>query len=290
MPVTFDDQSITIGGCQLRIRVRPGPGPQCFFFHGNSGGATLFDEVCAGRLGENISAVAVDFPGHGASAPGVPAELNYSLPALAGLLDQLVATLRSGPFVLVGHSLGGHAVLESRSLHSAAAVVLISAPPLTVDSLGSTFLPDPCAGALFRSQLSDDDVESFARCLVSAERCPPQVLAQLKASIRATDGEFRQSLGRSIQQGQLRNEAEAVSRLRSPLLLLHGGRDAFVRQEAYVAAPLGKSALSRRVQLEDVGHSPHLECPAEVEREVSSFLRAALTEPRTTSTQVSAES
>jgi len=287
MPATIDSQTITIGGCQLRVRVRPGAGPQHFFFHGNSGAAALFDDVCAGGAGERLNTIAVDFPGHGDSAPATRPEFEYSLPALADLLDELVSRLQSGPFVLVGHSLGGHAILESRSLQSAAAVVLISAPPLSADGLGSTFLPDPCAGALFRAQLSDDDVERFARCLVSTGDRRPDLLARVKGSIRATDGQFRHWLGQSIQQGQLRNEREAVSHLRVPMLLLHGERDAFVRPEAYTAASLGKSALSCRVRFDAVGHSPHLECPGAFEQELTAFLRAALAEPRTTSTQVS---
>src|SRR5919107_1204705 len=82
------------------------------FVHGLGGSQTTWATVL-GNFAENYRVVALDLPGHGASSKLSPDEGgDYSVPALAAALGEVIEKLDLAPAVVVGHSLGGAAALD----------------------------------------------------------------------------------------------------------------------------------------------------------------------------------
>ena len=93
-----------------------GPGPLVLLLHGVGGGRQAWDDASMGAgqgtgaalAAAGYTAVAVDFPGYGLSAP-LPA---CSLAGMAGSVQALISHLGAGPAAVVGHSMGGMVAQE----------------------------------------------------------------------------------------------------------------------------------------------------------------------------------
>jgi pimeloyl-ACP methyl ester carboxylesterase len=81
------------------------------FLHGLGGSQSTWASVL-GYFAENSRIVAVDLPGHGASDKPTPESTDYTVPALAARIGELVEKMELSPAVLIGHSLGGATALQ----------------------------------------------------------------------------------------------------------------------------------------------------------------------------------
>jgi pimeloyl-ACP methyl ester carboxylesterase len=246
-------------------------GPALLLCHGNSARAQGFAGLLASGCFGDREVIAISLPGHGAS--GREPEAGYCLPALAEALRQVIARLGRERLVLCGHSLGGHLMTQILpSVEQACAIALISAPPLNVRTLARTFKPDPTGGALFRAELSDDDVDAFARALVSPPWASEPAFTAMASAIRATDPLFRPALGRSVAAGEFGDELACLRAAKVPIALFGGRRDAFLADAAYEGLELERLWRGRPTIFERAGHSPHIDAEAEFAAVFSSFV------------------
>ena len=97
-----------VGDVPLYVR-RWGPpgGPPLIYLHalGPASSAAFLGLAVQPLVDAGWSVAAPDMPGYGASPPVAPDD--YSVPALAGLVERLADTLGWEQFVLAGHSWGG---------------------------------------------------------------------------------------------------------------------------------------------------------------------------------------
>lgn len=111
---------------QINIQTT-GTGPHVLFVHGLDSTADVWDPVVA--LLKDHTCLAIDLPGHGASAiSDDPAA--YEREALLEVIDEVIESI-AGPVVVVGHSLGGylamaHALTRPGAIDS---LVLVSTGP-----------------------------------------------------------------------------------------------------------------------------------------------------------------
>jgi pimeloyl-ACP methyl ester carboxylesterase len=94
-------------GRELAVR-RGGSGPTLLLIHGMAGSLDTWDPVFP-ALAEACDVVAVDLPGHGASAR---LRGDYSLGALAAAVRDVLDVLQVTSATVVGHSLGGGIAMQ----------------------------------------------------------------------------------------------------------------------------------------------------------------------------------
>lgn len=95
-------------------RTTVGSGPPVVLLHGMGDDSSVWDETVA-ELAGDFACTAVDLPGHGRSpAPDDPAA--YEREAVLNAIDEVLE--RTGPALLVGHSLGGYLALAHRITRS----------------------------------------------------------------------------------------------------------------------------------------------------------------------------
>jgi pimeloyl-ACP methyl ester carboxylesterase len=243
-----------------------GSGSPIVLVHGNSGSSLTFRRQLEGPLARGHRLIAVDLPGHGGSAradsggDGV-----YSLRGFAAVLRRFVERLALTDVTYVGHSLGGHLLLEADPLPGARQILIFGTPPLRHPASAS---PDAfLAGEALPLFASAELDEAAARRMAAA--CFARgatVEDQTVADIRRTDPRVRPSLFASMMGGAYRDEVEVLERTPMPVAILHGAGDQLVNL-AYLQTLRLPTLWRGAVQIiEGAGHSPHLESPAVFDR------------------------
>ncbi|MBY8878226.1 alpha/beta hydrolase [Streptomyces sp. PLK6-54] len=121
-------RTVPVAGGNLEVRVRDGSGPTLVFLHYWGGSADTWSRVLEG-LPSGQATVRFDQRGWGGSA-GLPGP--YHLDRLADDLLQVADACVPGPFVVVGHSMGGKVaqLAAARRPRGLAGLVLVApAPP-----------------------------------------------------------------------------------------------------------------------------------------------------------------
>ncbi|MFG6402922.1 alpha/beta fold hydrolase [Microbacterium sp. P04] len=201
-----------------------------------------------------IRRVYVDLPGHGGSRPSS----GLSLPdEVLDLVDRLLEEeAPEGPFLLVGHSFGGHfaRAIAARHPHRVAGLALVCAivpgdqrlPPQSV-------VRDDGVSA----QLGDDEREAFESYFVVRTA---ETLARFRAVVAPASGDVDEdTVGTAVETGPHRIDPDSVV-IEAPVLVVSARHDHWVgweRQER-----LGdRSPRATVATLADAGHALPHECP-----------------------------
>src|SRR5690348_2210585 len=115
---SFPDASLRpihlqIGAQRIAGFESPGAGRPILLVHGNSSSCRIWQKQLQGPLGGKYRLIAIDLPGHGASSPAPDPEQGYSGPGYSAVIAALARELGLKDAVIVGWSLGGHAVLNA---------------------------------------------------------------------------------------------------------------------------------------------------------------------------------
>lgn len=261
--------SVPVGRSLVMAKDSGGSGIPILCLHGNSLSAESYAGL-ASELSDEYRVIQVDFLGHGRSQWPSNVVHEYTFAGCSALIGSVAEWLGLSDFVVVGHSLGGHAAIEAISglvfLH---ALILISAPPFNSTVAPRVFRPDPTEGLLFKGTLNDIEIRMLADALVSRKGELGDQGHLTTHWVREVDPRFRPALGKSLGRGEFLDEVQILRRCSSPVLSIGGASDPFIDWEAVRAARL----LDRpAVLVEGAGHSPHVEFPRVVANIVSGFL------------------
>jgi pimeloyl-ACP methyl ester carboxylesterase len=273
----------TSDGIALRYRV-VGDGPPVFVCHG---GPSNVCETLARDLRELASSFTLvfhDYRGSGQSANAPPA--TYAFGRLADDLDELRRHLGLGPVPVLAYSMGGQVALEFalRRPEACTRLVLVGVTPtMTPKSIVVPMVRElgfvrtvrmVCLALWFLAAWSwrtpgpQRTAALYAPTLVTQEPRP-----ELRARVAAAHPELpaqndnARRLQREIASRDLR---PLLDRIRCPVLVLYGSRDAMM----VVGAGMFEAALPRVdvVRLPDVGHEVFVEEPGQAFHEIRSFL------------------
>lgn len=228
------------------------------FVHGNSLGAELFSRQLKSGLAKKYHLIAFDFPGHGKSAAAVNPSQTYSPQGLIDCIFAVIYHFQLSQFILVGHSLGGHLILQSaENLSSATGFVIFGTPPLSMPpDVAKIFHPHPALGLAYKGELTDEEAKQLADAFILSSRHSDETITQL---IKQTDKNFRAVFASAAFGGALKDETQIVNKIKTPLAILHGEKDQLVNLDYIKSLPI-PSLWKKEVQLiRHAGHSPQWE-------------------------------
>jgi len=233
--------------------------PPIVFLHSAAGNTTHFSAQLAHLRGRR-RAIALDFRGHGRSAP--PPDGDYSIAGLAADVARVADALELGRFVLAGHSMGGAAAAAYAGAHPERLAGLLLLDPA---SDGRALPAELRAGIIsaLRSPAYLKSVEDYWVPLL--EPSSPAVRARLAADLRSTRREAVVGTLASL------FEFDPVTPLR------HYPGPALVLITRFNETPASYQALVPRLphrRIDGVGHWLHLDAPEVVNREIDEFLTA----------------
>ncbi|MFI9272066.1 alpha/beta fold hydrolase [Kitasatospora sp. NPDC052896] len=253
---------VEVNGLEIAYRQSSGEEGQVVLVHGNSASSRTWQQLLDGPFGKRFRCLALDLPGHGASARAATADA-YSLPFYAGALAGFARAVGATGALLVGWSLGGHIALEAAPLlPDAAGLAVFGTPPMsTPAAMGEAFLPHPAMSVGFSEQVGPDEARAYAASqLAPGSALPLDAAAQ---DILATAPAARAGLAASLAAGAFADELAIARAMPQPLAILHGSEEQLVNL-AYLRSLELPRLWRGAVQLIDgSGHAPQEERPAE---------------------------
>lgn len=262
----------------LRVRyVRTGRGPAVLLVHGLASSLYTWKDIL-GPLSKSHEVVAVDLPGFGGS--DLPPDLTADVfpRVVVGLMDHLGLAKAS----LVGHSLGG-AVVTLIAADSPGRVDRLG----LLDAAGFDLAPDDrpwllrlvgsdAGGVLARLPRKRLLVTlGLRQVFFRPDRVTPERIDEYLAPLERPGAvESLRSLLGARGFGPFSSFGDVAARVRAPTLVVWGREDAWIpladadRFQAAVSA-------ARKVVLENCGHVPQEELPAEVSTLLEEFLTEA---------------
>ncbi|HEX9209059.1 MAG TPA: alpha/beta fold hydrolase [Bradyrhizobium sp.] len=203
-----------------------GAGRPILLIHGNSSSSHIWQKQLQGPLGAKYRVIAIDLPGHGASSPPPHPESDYSGRGYAAAISAVARELDLRSVIVVGWSLGGHAVLNAAaSLPMAAGLMIFGTPPVGHGLEGFAGFKNLSPTA-FTAAPSEAQIEEWVHTAFAPDYAP--VPGFVVEDFRRTDGNARACLGAVAQAGGLADEVEIVRNLKIPLAIVQGGEEQIV--------------------------------------------------------------
>ncbi len=246
------------------VRRMTGQPPDILFcLHFLGGSARTWDSLSE-ALGGTPRLIPLDLPGFGAARDST----GYSVDEMADAVSASIASMASGPFRIVGHSMGAKVALTlarraedgDAVLRDLAGLVLISGSPPS---------PEPIPEDRRTHMLSWIDADegtrrrearAFVRANVAKDLEPAAEDKAVEDVLRAASPAWRAWLT----SGANENLCERIGVLRLPVLVIAGSEDADLGPDAQAALTLPHCPNGRLVTVEGVAHLLPLERPGEL--------------------------
>lgn len=260
---------LQIGAQKIAGYESPGTGRPILLVHGNSSSSRIWQRQLQGALGAKYRLIAIDLPGHGASSPAPDPEQGYSGAGYSAIIAAVARELDLKNAVIVGWSLGGHAVLNAAAvMPSAAGLMIFGTPPIHKGADGFSGFKGLAATA-FTPSPTDAEIREWIKSAFAPGYTPiPDFVA---ADFRNTDGNARGYLGAGVQAGRFADEVEIVRNLKIPLAIVHGSEEQIV-DLAYLQRLPAPTLWRGKVQVIDgAGHATQWEKAEAFNRTLDEF-------------------
>ena len=238
--------------------------PTLLLIHGFLDDATVWDGLIGALAGE-VATVRYDLPGFGTRSATVADARGVSLDSLAAEAGEIMAGI-DGPVIVVGQSLGTQVaeLVAAKHTERVRGLVLLTPVPL-----GGTRLPAEMIEP-FRTLGGDGDAQRALRAQLSPHLSEEQL--NLLADIGAPVAVEATAHYVDLWNDGLRN-APTSSAFGGPVLIIHGGADAFVTEQMVDAIRPRFAAADVEI-IDDGGHWVHVEYPESVASRILEFSRA----------------
>lgn len=248
-----------------------GSAPAVIFVHGNSSCKEIFAAQLRSPLQKRYRLLALDLPGHGASADADDPQRTYTIPGYASVVREVLGSLGIDRCFVVGWSLGGHVALELMAHEPRLlGVAITGAPPFakSQESIGEAFLPTPHMQLTGKPEFTDEDAMNYARATTTADVNRDDFRYR---AARRTDGRARARMLAGFMEGLGADQRRTVEESAVPLLIINGENDGFLNPHFFAKLRYAKLWRGEVWRIAGTGHAPFFERPEEYSALLQSF-------------------
>ncbi|WP_052298048.1 alpha/beta fold hydrolase [Moritella sp. PE36] len=254
-----------------------GVGPTLLFLHGNSSCAEVFHHQLS-HLGKSYRCIALDFLGHGESS----AAKNNSSYGFSGCVMQIIEfidELQLENIIVIGHSLGGHAIVDALpKLNCVAGILLVGAPPFNSKTATDAFLPEPTSGLIFSNELNDEQIIEMAQQFANEDVLPLADWIKVVKSINNTHQDVRPGILTGFTLDELQDEIQILQRTDIAKMSIVGELDGFINNEYFNQPELQDIFAENSLFIADCHHCPHIESPVIFNLHLERFIKQCFPE------------
>ena len=255
-------KSITLSCGEISYLENDTHGIGVLFIHGNNSAKEAFERQFQDlELNRKYHLLAIDLPGHGASARFMG---NYSLEILTSCVEEFCKKLDLKKIVLVGHSLGGHIAIRVAQRIDLSALAIVNTPPLgTPEDLYKGYRPNENLSSLFQVELSVSEKRGVAEA--SAESA--FLRGKVEEWIGVCDPHFRKSFPESFAADPC-GEIDIIQKLDVPFAYFGASADILVNQD-YIKGVIEENRI---FEIDSDSHYFHFEQSEAFNRQLQIFL------------------
>lgn len=223
-------------------------------------------------LSSSHRVIAFDLPGHGASGDAIDARRTYSMSGYADALLEALGLMGIERFTAIGHSLGGHVVLE---MISAGATIdgafIFGTPPVENNPQGlqAGFKPSPEMAYTGNAELLDEQVPMIVELALGSEVRNDDFFIR---AVRRTHGLARQYMIEAAAGGEGSDQKRVVETSAIPLAVLNGQEDPVINLDYIDTVDFANIWEGEPIRIPNAGHALHRERPDEFNDTLMRFL------------------
>lgn len=203
--------------------------------------------------------IAFDLPGHGASTNAADPKRTYSISGYADALLEALNVLRIGRFVGLGHSLGGHVVLEMMAKNAPIdGAMIFGTPPIanTPEGLQAGFKPSPEMAYTGSVVLTEEQVGMVVELALGKAAADEQFFLN---AVRRADGIARKYMIEAVVRGEGSNQRHTAETSSIPLAIVNGENDAVINLDYIDRLALSNIWEAEPIKIQGAGHGLHWE-------------------------------
>ena len=213
--------------------------------------------LCSG-LGDRNRLIALDLPGHGASADAINPEKTYTFQGYAEAVTEVLSVLGIDKAAIYGWSLGGYIGLEMVSCyHGLVGLIISGAPPVhpTIELILSAYQPSPIIDLVGKPEFSAEEAETFAAIIYGSAANDVFRLA-----VRRTDGRARALMVvAGMFAGQFADQVRIIETSRVPIAIADGSDDPLVNTDYVGSLPFANLWERHYFVIRGSAHTPFLQ-------------------------------
>jgi pimeloyl-ACP methyl ester carboxylesterase len=247
--------------------------PAIIFLHGNSASLKTWERQFNSFLNDKYHLIAYDFLGFGDSGRSQAPETDYDVTSLSGSLLSVISHFNLDQYFLVGHSLGGHIMVQTiEDLPGCKGIISIGAPPISsAQDIGKFYLPTAPVGVMFSNEFTEEALEATEEnFFFSPDNKPPF----FKEDFRKADGRSREAIGQILASTNFKNEVDVLNRIQTPKAFVNGAGERSINNNYYFDLDFPGTWKEKVYLIQNAGHAPHWENAAEVNRLIDEFVEA----------------
>jgi pimeloyl-ACP methyl ester carboxylesterase len=255
-----------------------GEGLPLVFIHGNSSSKQIFSLQFASPLVEGYRLIAIDLPGHGDSSH-LPNNEVYTIELYTRIIARFWDKLECQGGILIGHSLGGHLIIQSVPVTlNIGGIMIFGTPPLSLPPrIEEAFMPNPSLAIAFQEKVSQAELTQWSHaCFSTTKGSPPSFFQK---DFYRTDQKVRVHLANCLADRSFRDETDIIRRLNCPISILNGQTDSLCNK-CYIERLAIPSLWQGKIHpIADASHTPQWEQPHLFNNLVDGFARSISTGP-----------
>ncbi len=247
-------------------------GPPVLFVHGNSLSAESYRYQLESDLGRNYRLIAFDLPGHGESEKAKDPQEIYRMEGFIGFMLELISTLKIENAVFIGHSMGGHMLIDAMDrLPGASGFVIFGAPPVQKPDhpMERSYFPNPAFALAFKGMLTPKELQTLSSAYVAEGSKVPELI---KTSLQKVDTLMRGTFGANTGVTNFPDEAGIIRNMKKPFAVFHGEADQMIRATYFDELEMPTLWRNEVQIIMKAGHCPQIENPGEFNVLLGEFL------------------
>lgn len=265
---TYDITIRTQAGV-IRISESDGRGLPILLIHGSGASRAVFARQFASPLSRSHRLLALDLPGHGESSDATDPAEDYTIPALARTVGEVLVARDIERAVVFGWSLGGHVGIELMATNRVVEGLMVTgAPPIPPGPLGMLrgFQANLDLLLATKEQFTEREALRFYDLCYHGRG-----EGHFLEAIRRADGRIRSAVSRSLMHGDGVDQRRAVENAPVPVAMVNGEDDTVARL-SYISALDYKTLWRSSCHvIANAGHAPFWDEPEIFNRLLGEF-------------------